>query len=267
MNGIVFKETLRRSWRGMIYWGLGFGSYGLMIMLIVQDANILKQYGEIAKAFPPAILQLLGGDAASLATPEGFLAYAFFGYLLLIFAVYAILSGLNVTANDEDAGIMDMVLSLPLPRWRLVLEKLLAYTVLVLGIIILSYLGLFVGAQFSALKVDNARLFEATINMIPASLMMVAFTAFMGALFRSKSTATAVSAVFVIGSYVLNFLGLAASGTFFDKIKGLSFFSYYDHQGVILHGLSVTNVIVLLVVTVICATAAIWTFQRRDVGI
>lgn len=267
MNGVVFKETLRRSWRGMLYWGLGFGIYGLMIMMIVQDANILKQYGEIAKAFPPAIMQLLGGDVASLATPEGFLAYGFFGYLLLIFAVYAILSGLNVTASDEDAGIMDLVLSLPLPRWRLVLEKLLAYGLMVVGIMALSYVGLFVGEQFSALKVDNSRLLQATVNMIPASLMMVAFTAFMGALFRSKSTATAVSAVFVIGSYVLNFLGLAASGTFFDKLKGLSFFNYYDHQGVIVHGLSISNVMVLLVVTVICAGATIWTYQRRDVGI
>jgi hypothetical protein len=93
------------------------------------------------------------------------------------------------------------------------------------------------------------------------------FTALAGAVFRSKGTATAVAAFFVIGSYVLNFLGLAASGTFLDKVKGLSFFNYYDHQGVILHGLSVGNVILLLVVTVICAGAAVWSFQRRDVGI
>src|SRR6266496_498349 len=106
MNGVVFIETLRRGWRGMFYWGLGFAIYAMMIVMVVQDANMLKQYGEITKTIPPALMQLLGGDAASLATPEGFLAYGFFGYLLLIFAVYAILSGLNITANDEDAGIM-----------------------------------------------------------------------------------------------------------------------------------------------------------------
>jgi ABC-2 type transport system permease protein len=267
MNGVVFKETLRRGWRGMIYWGLGFGLYGLMIMMIVKDANILKQYGEISKALPPALLQLFGGDATSMATPEGFLAYGYFGYLLLIFAVYAILSGLNITANDEDAGIMDVVLSLPLPRWRLLLEKFLAYGLLILGIVALSYIGLLVGSQFSALKIDNGRLLQATVNIIPSMLLILGVTALAGALFRSKGTATAVAAFFVVGSYVLNFLGAAASGTFFDKVKLLSFFTYYDHQGVILHGLSVGNVVLLLVVTVICAGAAIWSFQRRDVGI
>ena len=71
MNGVVFKETLRRGWRGMLYWGLGFGLYGLMIMMIVKDANILKQYGEISKALPPALLQLFGGDAASMIVAVG----------------------------------------------------------------------------------------------------------------------------------------------------------------------------------------------------
>jgi len=267
MSGVVFTETLRRGWRAMIYWGVGFGLYGLMIMMVVQDSNMLKQYGEISKTLPPALLQLFGGDATSLATPEGFLAYGFFGYLLLIFAVYAILSGLNITANDEDAGIMDMVLSLPLPRWRVVLEKFLAYSLMVLGIVAISYLGLLIGMHFSALQVDSSRLFQATVNIIPATLLILGFTALVGAVFRSKGTATAIAAFFVVGSYVLNFLGVAASGTFFDKIKALSFFSYYDHQGVILHGLSVGNVVLLLVMTVICAGTAVWSFQRRDVGI
>lgn len=267
MNGVVFTETLRRSWRGMIYWGIGFALYGVMIMMIVQDANILKQYAEISKALPPALLQLFGGDAASMATPEGFLAYGYFGYLLLIFAVYAILSGLNVTANDEDAGIMDMVLSLPLPRWRLVLEKLLAYALTIVGIVVIAYIGLFIGGQFSALKIDHGRLLQATVNILPASLLVLAFTTLVGAVFRSKGTATAIAAFFVVGSYVLNFLGAAASGTFFDKVKLLSFFTYYDHQGVILHGLSIGNVVLLLVITIVCAGAAIWSFQRRDVGI
>jgi ABC-type transport system involved in multi-copper enzyme maturation permease subunit len=65
----------------------------------------------------------------------------------------------------------------------------------------------------------------------------------------------------------LNFLGLAASGTFFDKVRALSFFTYYDHQGVIQHGLSAGNIVLLMVVAIICAGAAIWSFQRRDVGI
>jgi ABC-2 type transport system permease protein len=267
MNGIVFAETLRRSWRGALYWGLGFALYALLLMLIVKDANILKQYGEIAKAFPPALMQLFGGDATALATPEGFLAYGFFGYLLLVFAVYSILSGLNVTANEEDQGILDVVLSLPLARGRLLLEKFAAYALLTIGIIAFAFIGLILGLPFTALTVDSGRLLQATFNMVPSALLMLAFTTLAGALFRSKGTATAVAALFVIGSYVLNFLGEAASSTVFEQARRLSFFSYYDHNGVMLHGLAWGNVLLLLVVSVALVAGAAWFFQRRDVGI
>ncbi|MEZ4672472.1 MAG: ABC transporter permease subunit [Anaerolineae bacterium] len=267
MNGTVFMETLRRSWRGALYWGLGFGFYALMLMLVVQDANILKQYGEIAKAFPPALMQLFGGDVTALATPEGFLAYGFFGYLLLIFAVYAIMSGLNITANDEDQGILDVVLSLPLARMRLMLEKFLAYTLLTVFIIACAYVGLIAGLQFSALEVDSSKLLQSTFNMLPSSLLMLAFTALAGALFRRKGTATAVASLFVVGSYFLNFLGEAASSTVFEPLRQLSFFHYYDHNGVVQHGLSWGNIGILSVVTVVCVAAALWLFERRDVGV
>lgn len=267
MNGIVFTETLRRSWRGALYWGVGLGAYGLLIMLVVKDANILKQYGEIAKAFPPAIMKLFGGDATSLATPEGFLAYGFFGYMLLIFAIYVVLAGLNITANEEDQGILDVVLSLPLPRWRLLLEKFSAYSVMMIGIVLLAYIGLLIGGQFSALKIDNSKLLQSTVNLLPSSLLMLAFTAFAATLFRSKSTATAIASIFIVGSYFLNFLGQAASDTALNQVRWLSFFNYYDHNGVILNGLAWGNVLLLLVVSVALVAGAVWFFQRRDVGI
>jgi ABC-type transport system involved in multi-copper enzyme maturation permease subunit len=267
MNGTVFWETLRRGWRGMLYWGLGLAAYGLMLTLIVQDANILKQYGEIAKAFPPALLKLFGGDATMLATPEGFLAYGFFGYMLLIFAVYAILSGLNITANEEDQGIMDVVLSLPVPRHQVIVEKFLAYTLMIVVIIAIAFLGLLVGSQFSALKIDATKLLQSTLNIVPSALLMVAFTAWAGTFFRSKATATAVAAFFVVGSYFLNFLGEAASETVFNALRSLSFFRYYDHNAVILNGLSWSNVGLLLAVTVALVAGSLWFFQRRDIGV
>lgn len=267
MNGVVFIETLWRGWRGALYWGVGFALYALALMFIVQDANILKQYGEIAKAFPPALLQLFGGDATSLATPEGFLGYGFFGYMLLIFAVYSILSGLNITANEEDQGILDLVLSLPLPRWRMIVEKFMAYTLLSVVIIALAFVGLIAGTPFSALKIDSGKLLQATFNMLPSALLMLAFTTFAAALFRSKGVATVVAALFVVGSYFLNFLGEAASSSLFEQARRLSFFSYYDHNGVILHGLAWGNVVLLLAGSAALVAGSLWFFQRRDVGI
>lgn len=267
MSGSIFMETLRRNWRAMLYWGIGLGVYGYFISSFVQDANMLKQYSELTKSLPPAMLKFLGTDSATLATPEGFLGYGFFGYALLIMAVYSILAGLNVTANEEDQGIMDVLLSLPLPRWRIVVEKFLAYALMIVVIIALSFVGLYVGNQASAVKVDISHLGAGIINILPGTLLMLAFTMFVAVLFRTKGLATATASFFLIGSYLLNFLGQAATGTAADQIRGISFFYYYDYNNVLVNGLNGGNILLLVVIAALLFGGSIWLFQRRDVGV
>lgn len=270
MSGTIFTETLRRNWRQILYWGLSLAVLGLYIAVVIPDVDALKQYAAVASNMPPALLQMFGmEDAASLATPEGFITFGFFGYTLLILAVYAVIAGLGVTANDEDAGILDVVLSLPVPRWRVVLEKLAAYMLVMIAIIGVSFLGLLAGTQTSPLlrEVNMGRLVEGTLNMIPSSLLMIAFTTFVTAVLRRKSTATAVAATFIIASYFVDFLGAAASESALSSVRVLSFFSYYDAQSVVTNGLNLGNAGLLLAVTALLVVGSVWAFQRRDVGV
>lgn len=267
MNGSVFQETLRRSWRAMLYWGVGLALYGYLVTSFIQDADMLKQFQEVIQNVPPALLQFLGTDAASLATPEGFVATRFFTFALLILAVYAIVSGLNVTANEEDQGIMDILLSLPLPRRRLVVEKFLAYSLGLMVILAISFVGLLLGNQNSALKVDGMRLLESTFQMLPGGLLILAFTTVAGVTFRTRGTAAGAASVFVIASYFLNFLGEAASETFVGQVRALSFFYYYDPNSVIRNGINWGSFAFLALISVTLFAASIRQFQRRDIGL
>lgn len=270
MSGAIFTETLRRNWRQILYWGISLALLGWMIAAIVQDVDMLKQYEQIAQNFPPVLLQMFGAeDAATLATPEGFITYGFFGYTLLILAVYAVIAGLGVTASEEDAGILDVVLSLPVPRWRVVLEKLAAYMLIMVAIIAVSFLGLLVGVQMSPVmaEVNLGRLAEGILNMMPSSLLMIAFTTFVAAIVRRKGTATGIAAAFIVVSYFLDFLGKAASESALGNVRAISFFTYYDPQGVLVNGLNVGSVALLLVVTALLVAGSVWAFQRRDVGL
>jgi beta-exotoxin I transport system permease protein len=267
MSGTVFMETLRSKWRTMLYWGLGLAVYGFFITSFIQDANMLKQYSELVKTLPPAMMAMFGADAASMATPEGFLGLEFFSYSLLVTAIYAVMAGLDITANEEDAGIMDVLLSLPLARWRVIVEKFLAYTLMLVVVIGVMTLGLTIGNQASAIKIDSPKLLESGFNVLPGTLLMMAFTTFVAVLVRTKGTATGIAAVFVIGSYLLNSLGEAASGSIANQLRGISFFRYFDYNGVIQTGLNWGNIGLLLGVAVILFAGSLWLFDRRDVGI
>jgi ABC-2 type transport system permease protein len=269
MQGATFNETLRRNWRAALYWAIGMFIYAVYVTVIIQDVDMLQQYAELAKSFKPGILQLLGigDDLTALATPEGFLGFAFFSWIVLFLAVYAILAGLNITANDEDSGIMDVVLALPLPRRQIVLEKYAAYVLLLVGIVAITFLGLLAGGSVSAMTLDMGRLFAATLNVLPSLLLVMGFTAWVSVTVRRRSTAVAAASAFVAVSYLVNSLGGMASGTLADALRGLSFFYYYDSRGVLQNGLAWGSIGLLTLVTLALVGAALWFFQRRDVGV
>lgn len=268
MSGTVFVETLRRHWIALAFWAIGIASMALYIILVIPDVKTLQQYGDLIKNMPSFLLNALGAtDAASIATPAGFLGYGFFGWIMLVMATYGVIYGLDITANDEERGTMDVLLSMPLPRWRIVLEKFLAYTVGVIVIVLISLIVLLWGInQSTALQsITAGQMIASSLNFIPATLIVMAFTAAVATLVRRRSVAAAIAAVFVIASWFVDAIGRSAPSM--DGVRALSFFKYYDASSVIAHGLVITNVVGIMLVAVLLVAGAIWLFERRDVGV
>jgi len=268
MNGVIFTETLRRSWKQIVWWGGSMAVLGFYIAVVVPTMDTLKQYADLMASMPTAVFKLLGvNDAAAIATPEGFISFSYFGYALLILAVWAVWAGMNITANEEDEGILDVVLALPVPRWRVVVEKFAAYALIAVGIALISLPGLVLGLNNSALKISTPKLVASTVNLIPGLLLMLALTAFVGAWARRKSTALAVTSTIIVASYFADFIGRNGSGLLNDVLRALSFFSYYDSMGVMTNGLNGGNVLLLLLLAALLVVGSVWCFQRRDVGV
>jgi len=269
MTGVVFFETLRRYWRQMLFWGLAIGSLMAINVLAIPTVDALKEMAQLLETLPPFMLQMFGAtDVEYMATPEGYLASQTFMLLLLIMGVYAIVVGLNVTANDEERGIMDNVLALPIPRWRLVLEKLAAYALMTAGLLAIIFLLTWGSLLLTpALQVDIHKLMLATLNGLPGSLVMLTFTTLVAAVVRRKSLAMGIAAVFLVGSYLIDNLGAAASESFLALIRPLSFHAYYGGMNVMRNGLNVGNMALLTGVAVVLGGLAMLAYQRRDVGV
>jgi ABC-2 type transport system permease protein len=269
MSGAVFTETLRRNWRAMLYWGVSVASLVFITVIIVPSVEMLQKVADMLKIFPPAVIQAFGSeDAASLATPEGYLSMSLFSILLLVFAVYAILAGLGVTANEEDQGIMDMMISLPIARWRIVLEKLAAYTLVIVGMILLTLVGFWLAVAVTpSMTISAKQLIESVLNMLPGSLLMLGFTALISTLVRRRNTAAGIAAAFLVASYFIDLMGRAAKGTFLDSLRTVSFYSYYDYSNVMSKGLNWGYVILVLAVAGLLVAGTVWAFRRRDVGV
>ena len=137
MTGAVIRNTLRDSWKQALYWGLGMGILGLYITVIASSSEILEGYANLLESLPAALLNAFGmGDARLMTSAEGWIVSIFATEATIILSVYAVMAGLNIAANEERDGVLDIALSLPLSRTQFMVEKSIAFALISLAIIL-----------------------------------------------------------------------------------------------------------------------------------
>lgn len=271
MTGAIFTEQLKQSWRQMLYYGIGLAFLAFYMFAMNQDSSLAESYGELLGAMPPAMLEMLGvGDIAEgVLTPEGFIAFGALLYGNIIMVVFAVAGGLNIIASEEDSGSIDVLLALPIPRWQVIIEKYLAYSILILGVAFIQYAGFLAGRMVTPVEVvvDMNKLLMGVINEIPAGLSVMAITVFFTSIFSRKAISTGVASGFMLVSYVLFTMGNLLTEDSAGKIIGnFSIWTYFDSQMVMRDGLQVANVGLLLGLAIAFLALSVFAFERRDVG-
>jgi ABC-2 type transport system permease protein len=268
MTGIIVQDTLRSNWKTTMYWSVGMGILGLYVVVIASSSDILEGYGNLMASLPPAMLSIFGvSDASLFTTVEGFVSSVFVNYAMLMFAVYAVMAGLNITANEEDDGIMDILLALPVSRTQVIVEKTIAYALLSFVVILFSILYPVIGIILFNVEADIGKIALSILNTYPGILLIITVTSLIATIAKRKFTAVGLSAAFVMGSYFVNFLGEAASETFAATLRQFSFFYHTSGTPIILDAYNPVGSIALLVIALICVGLSTMMFNRRDVGL
>ncbi len=268
MTGAVFLETYKQTWKQMVYWGLGLAALGLLVVVMVPLFD-MQQMKELLESFPPFILAMVGvgNDLEVFATNEGFVAIGFFGKSALVFAVYPVVMGMRITADEEDNGIMDMQLSLPVQRMRLVIEKFAAYSVSIVGLVVMIYLGMYAGVAISGIELDMARLTEVTFYLVPVMIFIMAVTMVIAAIIRRRQIALGLMTAYIIVSFMLQTIGAAAEGTIAESIGSVSFFTYYNAANIMTDGFVAAHLVGFFGLSALFLAAAVYRYERRDIGV
>lgn len=269
MMGSIFSETLRREWRGTLFWAIGLAVYAIITAMILPNAEGMAQMTGVLEGMPPLIWQLLGvEDITVIASPAGFFAVRFFMAVAVLLAVWSVLGGLSVTVSDEVRGISNVLLSLPIPRWRVIIEKLAAYAVLAVPVALGGHLGLVMGMQLNPnAQTDAGVLFQVTLAMLPMMLLILALTALVGSILPNRAAVGGIAGLFVAVSFVLKSVAGIAKSDFGDFMAQLSIFQHIDALGVIRGGLAPLPTLVMLGIAAVMTAAAVAFYQRRDIAL
>jgi ABC-2 type transport system permease protein len=258
----LFRHELSSRRISLLGWGIGLGL--LSAMYISVYPAFAEQMGDLGDLI---IYQLMNIDLGSFA---GYIASVALQFMPLLLGVYMLLAGADTIAGEDDNGTLEMMVAMPLSRWKIVTVKAISLAVfsllalLMIGAISAVTLGIVL--QTTSADATPAQLFVAFIAAWPLMLAVMTMSLFMGAFLPNRKIAIAVMVAVYLVSFLLESIGSIV--TSLESLKVLSVFNYLDSSVTIFtEGPQITDIAVLLVLALIFFLLAVWSFQSRNVTV
>ena len=267
MIGSIFRGCLHNNTRVTIYWSLAISFFGFYAVAIAPDNAGVQQYATLLDSFGP-VSTVMGVSQGVLSSSRSFVTFIYLDYTFLYFSFFALISAISVFAGEEEHGILDWQLSLPVPRIRFLWERSFAFLI-IFAIVSLSS-GVVTWA--SAFLNDNVSLeffaiLSGSLNFLPTLMLVYAITLLISVLVRRRNTAIMLAGIFVVVSYFFNGMGELAGGSIGDFMRQISYFYHYQRGNVLIEGLNPANILSISAVAVLSLILTSFAFQRRDIGI
>ncbi len=214
---------------------------------------------DVANVLPESMLTFFGGG--NLSTPEGFYQVETFGMMTpLAIILVAVAVGAKALAGEEENRTIGLLLANPVPRSRVVLEKMLTMVLYAVVVGVATFAGVSAGSFLGGLGIDVANIAATCLLATLVSLVFGALALLLSAATGLVRIATGVPAGAAVGLHVLNSLG-ELNGAWWGR---LSPFHYYLGSDPLLTGMDWGDALVLATITVVLLALAVPAFARRD---
>lgn len=261
MLRLIWQELKFRR-NAIIGWGLGLCFFPIVYIGIYP--SVADQMAGFAD------LEFYKAMGMSLGTFEDWVASILIALMPLVASIYAIINGTGTLAGEEEDGRLEMVVTLPLPRWQIVTAKAVALT--------LSSLIIYSVVSVVSLLVFQSIESQIETNLVAMDMFLAVFSAwplvfaigmigmFLAAFCASRRFASMISAVILIVSYFGN--NLSNSTTQLEPFTPFFLFTYLDASAqAVAEGQPSGDVMILLSIGVVSLALAVFFFQRRNLTV
>ncbi|MDE2838982.1 MAG: ABC transporter permease subunit [Chloroflexota bacterium] len=211
--------------------------------------------------FPEELIALFGGG--ELGTPEGWYTLETFGLMapLSVILVTAIM-GAGALAGEESRRTMALLLSNPISRSRIVLEKAATMVLFGIAVGVATFAGVSLGSVLGGLGMSIGNIAATSALQVLVGLVFGALALALGAGLGRTSVAVFGAAGAALAFHLLTSLTAINDGL--AGIAWLSPFHYYLGSDPLNTGMDWGNAAVLVMLSVVLFGLSLVLFRRRD---
>jgi ABC-2 type transport system permease protein len=255
----LIGAQLRERRRSVLSWGVPLGLWSAFIVGIFPSVE--SALSKAVQSYPSALKEAFG--VGELSTVEQYLNAEMFSLIVPLavgyLAVRSVASGLSGAA---ESGRLDVLLSAPVSRLRLVSATFCAAAVEVAAVLALALVLTLTGSLISGAGLSFSLSLAGFASVFPLALMSGALGIVVTGFSLRTSIVTGLVAGVLVGMYVLDLAGRLDKSL--DAIRYASVFRYYGRA--IEKGIDPLSFIGVAVAAVALAAVGAVLFDRRDLA-
>jgi ABC-2 type transport system permease protein len=255
----VLGGVLRVQRRTLLLWSLALTGVTLMYVGLYPSFEGVD-LTSFTEALPPELNEAFGYD--KIDTAAGYLSSTLYGLLgPALLLVFAIGTGARLIAGQEEDGTLELELTGPVNRRRILGERLMA---LVVDVVVLVGVTTGVTALLViGLDIDIAlgKVLAASTGLLLLVLGFGTLALAVGAVTGRRSVAVGVPAALAVLAFAFDALGPSLDAHWMSTVSP---FSWYLAGEPLATGFDVEGLALLAVVPLVAAVAAFAWFGRRD---
>jgi ABC-2 type transport system permease protein len=262
----MYLKTLYDKRFFVLGWTLGFAAIAALLASFYPAMHQDGAIDSLLKNMPPAFKGLIG-NLGDLSQFDTYIASQLFDIRVpLIAGIMAIILGLGLSVSDEEKGELRTVLSLPLSRTKLFIQKWSAMVSIMAVIVAGMVAGIYAVLPFITISAEISA--ENVVRLAGMTLLvMVTFGTIpfaIGFATGKRAVAAGMSIITIIGSFILSTFGQAVE--WLADYEKLSLLHYFPAVDIVKNGIDYVDVIVFVVVTILFGVIALLAFRRRDIA-
>ncbi|WP_141431042.1 ABC transporter permease subunit [Bacillus sp. 03113] len=265
---MIFQREWKRNLKSLIIWSLVLA--GLIIWLLSIFPQFAKEQAnmqQLLKAYPESMRNAFGMNQLDFGTLIGFYGVEIHMMTTLLGSIYAALLGSNIVAKEESEKTIEFLLSKPVSRTSIILQKYLAVIMNVFLINAISVLASVIGFQFGeSPNIPWNTYFLLALGTFLLHLTFASLSFLLSSIMRKTKNTLSISLGIVLVTYFFNIM--AGISKNLENLKYVSPFKYVDAATIVPDkALDPLYVGIMIFVIIISIAFSFMIYRRKDITV